>query len=385
MSLHFEPATLGPAQEALRADIRAFLADEYTRGTFARGQEPMAKYNPAFSQRLGAAGFIGLTWPKEYGGQGLTFLDRYVVTEELLAAGAPCGAHWVADRQSGPLLLKYGTEEQRQRLLPAIIRGESYFCIGMSEPDSGSDLASIRTAATRTDGGWLVNGTKLWTSGAHISHYMIALVRTEPPGENRHAGMSQMLIDLSSDGIDIQPVKNLAGEHHFNQEMFTDCFVPDNMVVGEIGNGWDQVMSELAYERSGPERFLSTFQAFTELVRAVGPDPSEVEAQAIGKLASHLMTLRNMSVSVAEMLSNGHMPITEAALTKDLATNYSKEVPEIARMALPPGQGPGQGVGANNAYDAAIRTATLYGPSFTIQGGSREILRGMIARGLGLR
>ena len=381
MSLHFEPAKLGPAQEELREEIRAFLANEYASGTLKRNQEPMAKYDPAFSQRLGAAGFIGLTWPKDYGGRGLTFLDRYVVTEELLAAGAPCGAHWVADRQSGPLLLKYGTEEQRQRLLPAIIRGESYFCIGMSEPDSGSDLASIRTTATRTDGGWLVNGTKLWTSGAHISHYMIALVRTEPPSENRHAGMSQMLIDLSSDGIDIQPVKNLAGEHHFNQEMFTDCFVPDNMVVGEIGNGWDQVMSELAYERSGPERFLSTFQAFAELVRAVGPNPSDVEAQAIGKLASHLMTLRNMSVSVAEMLSNGHMPITEAALTKDLATNYSKEVPEIARMALPPGQG----VGANSAYDDAIRTATLYGPSFTIQGGSREILRGMIARGLGLR
>ncbi len=381
-ALTYPPRTLGPEQEAMRAEVRAFLQKDYATGGFGRGQEAMARYDVEFSRRWGQAGFIGITWPTQYGGRGLTFLDRYVVTEEALAAGAPVGAHWVADRQSGPLLLKYGTEEQRQRFLPRIIAGEAFFCIGMSEPDSGSDLASVRMSATRTAGGWLLNGTKLWTSLAHICHYMIALVRTSPVNpDNRHEGMSQMIVDLKAPGVEIRPVYNLSGEHHFNQEVFTDYFVPDENVVGEIGAGWEQVMSELAYERSGPERILSTFQTLVELVRQVGDDPSEVEARAIGRLTAHLMTLRGMSVSVAGMLADGKMPVTEAALVKDVGTNYCKEVPEVARLICPPEDG----AGSNSRYEKMLRTATLIAPSLTIQGGTREILRGMIARGLGLR
>lgn len=380
MNIQFqlEPRELGPVQLHIRAEIRAFLASEREQGNFSDESETI---NGEFSRRLGAAGFIGMTWPKQYGGRELSFLDRYVVTEELLAANAPCRAHWVADRQSGPLLLKYGTEEQRKRFLPAITRGECYFCIGMSEPDSGSDLASIRTAASRVDGGWLINGTKLWTSGAHFSRYMIALVRTSPKSEDRHAGMSQMIIDLKSDGVEIRPIYNLAGNHHFNQEIFTDCFVPDDMVVGEVGNGWEQVMSELAYERSGPERFLTTYPLLGELVDVIGDAPNEIEARAIGRLAAHLMTLRSMSLSVAGKLSDGEMPAIEAALVKDLGTNYCKEVPEVARLVRPPG---GR-TNSNTAYDTALAAAVLVAPSLTIQGGTREILRGMIARGLGLR
>ncbi|MEN3975605.1 acyl-CoA dehydrogenase family protein [Emcibacter sp. SYSU 3D8] len=381
-ALTYPPRTLGPEQEAMRAEVRAFLQKDYADGGFGRGQEAMARYDVEFSRRWGQAGFIGITWPKKYGGRGLTFLDRYVVTEEALAAGAPVGAHWVADRQSGPLLLKYGTEEQRQRFLPRIVAGEAFFCIGMSEPDSGSDLASVRMSATRTDGGWLLNGTKLWTSLAHICHYMIALVRTSPVNpENRHEGMSQMIVDLNAPGVEVRPVYNLAGEHHFNQEVFTDYFLPDENVVGEIGAGWEQVMSELAYERSGPERILSTFQTLVELVRQVGDNPSEVEARAIGRLTAHLMTLRGMSVSVAGMLADGKMPVTEAALVKDLGTNYCKDVPETARLICPPEDG----AGGNSRYEKMLKTATLLAPSLTIQGGTREILRGMIARGLGLR
>jgi alkylation response protein AidB-like acyl-CoA dehydrogenase len=381
-ALTYPPRVLGPEQDAIRAEVRDFLQRDYATGGFGRGQEAMARYDVEFSRRWGQAGFIGMTWPKQYGGRELTFLDRYVVIEEALAAGAPVGAHWVADRQSGPLILKYGTEEQRQRFLPRIVKGEAFFCIGMSEPDSGSDLASVRMSATRVDGGWKLNGTKLWTSLAHICHYMIALVRTSPVNpENRHEGMSQMIVDLKAPGVEVRPVYNLAGEHHFNQEVFTDYFVPDENVIGEIGAGWEQVMSELAYERSGPERILSTFQTLVELVREVGDNPSEVEARAIGRLTSHLMTLRNMSVSVAGMLADGKMPVTEAALVKDLGTNYCKDVPEVARLICPPEDG----AGSNSKYEKMLKTATLIAPSLTIQGGTREILRGMIARGLGLR
>ncbi len=376
----YPPVELPAEHAALRAEIRAFIAEERARGTLS-GEPSSFRYVPEFSRRLGARGFIGMTWPKAYGGHERNALERYVVTEELLAANAPIGIHWTADRQSGPLILRFGTEEQKRRFLPAIARGECFFCIGMSEPDSGSDLASIRASATRTKGGWLVNGTKLWTSGAHLSHYMITLVRTAPKGEDRHAGMSQLIIDLAAPGVDIRPIKNLAGDHHFNEEVLTDAFVPDDMVVGEVGNGWDQVVSELAYERSGPERFLSTFQVYRELVRAVGPDPSPRAAETVGRMAAHLMTLRSMSISVAGMLQAGLLPNIEGALVKDLGTNFAKTIPEVSRALVQADST----VSAGEDFERTLAQGILYAPTGTIQGGAREILRGIIARGLGLR
>jgi alkylation response protein AidB-like acyl-CoA dehydrogenase len=378
--LRFDPVELPPGHQDLRAEIRAFIETERAAGT-SFGGDWSIRYDAGFSRRLGAAGYIGMTWPKQYGGHERSALERYVVTEELLAAGAPVGSHWTADRQSGPLILRVGSEELRRRILPRVAKGECFFCIGMSEPDSGSDLASIRTTATPTDGGWLINGTKLWTSGAHLADYMIALVRTAPPSEDRHAGMSQMLIDLkNSPGIAIRPIRNLAGDQHFNEEVFTDCFVPDDMVVGEVGQGWAQVVSELGYERSGPERFLSSFQVFVELVRAVGPDPSPRAAEVIGRLAAHIMTLRSMSLSVAGMLQSGMSPAVEAAVVKDMGTNFAKAMPEVARTLSQ-----GEGLDVGEALETAITDTILYAPSFTIQGGTREILRGVVARGLGLR
>jgi len=173
-----------------------------------------------------------MTWPKEYGGGGRSFLERYVVTEELLAAGAPVGCHWIADRQSGPLLLKFGTEAQKQAFLPGIISGESFYSIGMSEPDTGSDLASIRTSAVQVPGGWCLNGSKIWTSNAHLNHFMVTLVRTAPATENRHEGMSQFIVPIHADGVTVRGIDNLAGEQDFNQIFFDDVFVPDDHVVG---------------------------------------------------------------------------------------------------------------------------------------------------------
>ncbi len=215
-----------------------------------------------------------MTWPKKYGGHERSYVERYVVLEEALAAGAPVSAHWVADRQSGPLLLRFGTEEQRERLLPGMGARETYFCIGMSEPGAGSDLANVRTRARRTNEGWVVNGQKIWTSNAQNAHYMIALVRT---GENseRHAGLTQFLIDLKTPGITVRPIVDLVGHSHFNEVFFDDVLVPENMMIGGDGDGWRQVTAELAYERSGPERYLSSLRLFLEFIRAVGETPSE--------------------------------------------------------------------------------------------------------------
>lgn len=363
----------------LRQEVRAFLADNAAHlsrpnSDFTTG------HDPEFSRKLGQRGWIGMTWPTCYGGAARSFFDRYVVTEELLAAGAPVSAHWIADRQSGNLILGFGSEAQRETYLPPITRGESYFSIGMSEPGSGSDLASVRTTARRDGDGWVINGTKLWSTDAHRNHFMIALVRTEAPSDNRHAGLSQIIVDLHNDGARIRPIRNIAGGEDFNEVVFEDVRVPEDRIIGEPGNGWQQVTSELAYERSGPERFLSAFRVFVELVRAAGSDPRPDVAAVIGRLGAHLLTLRRMSISVAGMLEEGKSPQVEAALVKALGNDFEKLLPEVARLADLDSSSPDFA-----GFREAFADTLLLSPSFTIRGGTREILRGVIARGLGLR
>lgn len=384
-TFRFEPIDLPPVCEELRGAVRAFIAEELAAGHWAPNSDFLVHRSAAFSRRLGARGWIGMTWPKKYGGHERTMLERYVVTEELLAAGAPVGAHWIADRQSAPLILRFGTEAQRREFLPGIARGETYFCIGMSEPDSGSDLASIRTRAAPVKGGWEVTGTKVWTSYAHESHYAITLVRTGPAGEDRHRGLSQIILDLHAPGVAIRPIINLAGDHDFNEIVLDHVFVPAERLVGEEGEGWRQVTSELAFERSGPERFLSAFQIVVELIRAAGPacgqnraDPRV--AEALGRLAAQLWTLRQMSLSIAGMLQAGETPNLEAALVKDLGNAVERAIPELVRLVAP-----GRRRAGAERLEAVLAEAVLHAPSWTLRGGTREILRGIIARGLGLR
>jgi len=379
------PAAKLPAEaERLRAEVRDFLAETREAGAWTPQSNFTAGFSPEFSRTLGARGWIGMTWPRAYGGGERSYLERYVVIEELLAAGAPVGAHWIADRQSGPLLLRFGSEEQRQAILPRIVRGECYFSIGMSEPDSGSDLASVRTRAEQVDDGWRLNGTKVWTSNAHLNHYMITLCRTAPAGDDRHAGLSQFLVDLENDGVSIRPIHNLRGNHDFNEVVFDDVVIPADRLIGQEGDGWRQVTSELAYERSGPERFLSTFRLLVALVDAVGRSPDARAAEAIGRLTAHLWTLRQMSVSIADLLERGEAPDIAAAAVKDIGTLFERDVAEAARLVVPvePDK-----TGGGNAPDFATTMAEslLEIPSFTLRGGTTEILRSIIARGLGLR
>jgi acyl-CoA dehydrogenase len=377
--LGFTRPTLPPGLDRLRQEVRELLAEELAKGTWERGGKSWGEYNPELTRRIAERGWVGMTFPREYGGHERTYLERYVVTEELLAAGSPCGAHWVADRQSGPLLLRYGTDDQRRRYLPAIVRGESYFCIGMSEPDSGSDLASIRTRADKVDGGWSLSGTKIWTSWAHHCHYIIVLCRTEPPSDNRHAGMSQLLVDLHAPGVSIRPIDNLTGKHEFNEIVFEGVFVPDRDLIGEPGSGWHQVTSELAYERSGPERFLTNFHLLRETVDRLGPEHEPASAREVGRMLADLSALRAAALSIAGRLEAGDTPAIEASLVKDRGTLLQQELPQVARRIARAERFDDRG------FDRQVGLWTLLAPAYTIQGGTTEILRGIIARGLGLR
>jgi acyl-CoA dehydrogenase len=382
--LRFDQIRLPPECEKLRVEVRAFLAEEVAAGTFAPDRPGHGDtHDHAFSKRVGAKGWIGMTWPKIYGGHERTFLERYVVTEEFRVASAPVRLHFVADRQSGPILLKYAPEHIKQDILPRICRGELCFVIGMSEPGSGSDLFAVKTKATKVDGGWRINGSKIWTSNAHVGDYMLALFRTSPATkENRRHGLTQFLVKLKSPGITVNPIYQMTGQHDFNEVVFDDTLVPDDHVLGEIDGAWKQATSELAYERSGPERFLETFYVLAELVRALGPNPDLRSAEGLGRLVAQLHTLRRMSVSVAGMLQAGKEPVVEAAIVKDVGTIWEQQLPERVRELSAFLE---QDESNRATLDEQIAFALTVAPKLTIQGGTTEILRGIIARGLGLR
>jgi len=381
--LTFDAIRLPPECVALRDEVRAFLAKEIEAGTFDPHGGTDA-YSEEFSRKIGAKGWIGMTWPKKYGGHEGRFLERFVVTEEFRVANAPVRLHFTADRQSGPVIIRYGSERIKSEILPRICRGEVCFAIGMSEPNSGSDLFAAKTKATKTKGGWLINGTKIWTSNAHQAHYLIALFRTSPPTkENRRHGLTQFVVDMkSTPGITVNPVYQMTGAHDFNEVVFTDAFMPDDHVLGEVDGAWKQATSELAYERSGPERFLETFYVLTELVRVLGEKPDTRGAEGLGRLVAQVHALRRMSVSVAGMLHAGKEPVVEAAIVKDVGTIWEQKLPhkarDLAAFVAPES--------ANRAtFEERLTYATMIAPKLTIQGGTTEILRGIIARGLGLR
>lgn len=381
-TLRFPASLRHDAAEGLRQEVRAFLAKELaTRSPLSRA-DSWNGFDRDFSRKLGQRGWLGMTWPKRYGGHERSVFERYVVVEETLAAGAPVAAHWIADRQSGPSLLKYGTEEQKQSILPGIAAGETVFCIGMSEPDSGSDLAATRTRAVPAEGGWRVTGTKLWTTGAHDADYMILFCRTSGTPADRQAGTSQLLVDLrTTEGITIRPIIDLAGQHHFNEVHFEDAFLPASALIGTEGAGWEQVMSELAFERSGPERFLSSMQLLIELVGVLQHAPGEAAQLALGRLTAHLITLRRLSRGVAVMLDAGDNPGTHAAIVKDLGATFEQDLPDIARSLVDAEPD----AASTSDFIAVLAHITMNSPSFSLRGGTREILRGIIARGLGVR
>jgi len=377
-ALRISPGLLPPECEALRQEVRAFLAEAMAGVPVARRVRNWSGANPEFSRKMAARGWIGMTWPKRYGGHERSPLERYVVLEEMLAAGAPVGAHWVADRQSGPLLMRFSPDALAPRIVPKIVRGEAFFCIGMSEPDSGSDLASIRTRAVRTRDGWLINGRKVWTSRAHQADYMIVLVRTGERGEDRHAGLSQLLLDMKTPGIVVRPIVNQLNEHDFNEVTFDDVLVPHDHLIGAEGEGWKQVGAELAFERSGPERYLSSTQLLLEMLDAADAnDPRHTVA--LGRVVAQYATMRQMSLGVAGMLARGENPMLAAAIVKDQGALIEQAMPDLAHDLF------GGGVAPDSPLEQAMRYMTLAAPSFSLRGGTREILRGIIAKGLDLR
>lgn len=368
---------------AFRREVKAFLNEHLPALPADVRARSWMGFDAGFSRALARRGWVGITLPAQYGGAGLDAFSRFVLVEELLACGAPVSAHWIADRQSGPLILRYGSDAQRAFYLPRICRAEAFFCIGMSEPNSGSDLASVATRATPLpDGGWQLNGRKIWTTNADRCHYMLALVRTSGATGDRQTGLSQVIVDLSSPGVTVCPIHDLAGDAHFSEVSFEDVVLPPDALVGQEGAGWEQVNAELAFERSGPERLYSSVVLLDAWIRALRRLPAlRRDTATVGRIVGRLAALRAMSLAVTAKLVAGESPLVEAALVKDMGTELEQSIGTLAEAAL--------GDDPDLAADAELYRAAAYvsqiSPSYSLRGGTREILRGMIARGLGLR
>jgi alkylation response protein AidB-like acyl-CoA dehydrogenase len=378
MRLGFPPTDLNDRERELQREVRAFLAEQLPPGSFERGLGMAAAHDREFSKRLASRGWVGMALPAKYGGGDRSAMDRFIVVEELLRHGAPVGHHWVADRQTGPTILRFGTEEQKERFLSAIASGEMSFSIGMSEPDSGSDLASVSTRAVRADGGWRISGRKIWTSGAAGNDWMTLLARTSTE-ENRHAGLTQFLVDLKSPGLQANPIAFIDGSRDFCEVVLDEVFVPHDLVLGSVGGGWQQTVSELAFERGGPDRWLSAYGVVEELLRDTAEEDLAPElVKALGAFTAQWWALRRLSLSVARMIDEGRSPSAEAALVKSMGTRFEQSVvavlAELAddRMSASP----------NSTLRRLWSAAVLASPSWTIRGGTSEVLVGIIAKAL---
>lgn len=382
--IRFEPVDLTSPELRLRDEVVEFLQQRVPRGSFRPGLGMNATKDPAFSRELGERGWLGMALPTGYGGHDRSAVDRFIVVEQLLRWGAPVGHHWVADRQSGPVIARFGTEEQKRRFLPGICRGELSFSIGMSEPDSGSDLASVSSKATRDGDGWVLQGRKVWTSGAHENDWIIVLCRTTPRDavDDRHQGLTQLIVDLKAPGVEATPIPFIDGSADFCDVVFDQVFVPDELVLGEVGQGWVQNTSELAYERGGPDRWLSTYLVVEELVRrehdAAGGTRANELLDLLGEAMANYWVLHHLSLSVARSIDRGEAPAVESSLVKEMGTRFEQDVLTAVLEYLD--EMPD--LADDTIFGRLLATAALTQPAFTIRGGTNEVLRSVAAKGL---
>lgn len=361
--------TARPGYGELRRQVRELTETWLAEGRYTpRSDCWLRSFDLDFSRELAARGLIGLTWPKEFGGAGLDARSRFVVTEELLRAGAPVAAHWIGDRQIGPTILRHGSAELQREFLPGITSADFVFCLGMSEPEAGSDLAAVRTAAKKVDGGWLVTGRKTWTSQAHRATHAYLLARTDSTGR-KHDGLSEFVVDMSAPGVEVSPIWDMSGEHHFNEVTFTDVFVPEHRLIGEAGNGWHQVIEQLSFERGGPERVLSTYPLLKEVLEHLQAARDDRFDTAVGEIVARLSTLRRQCWEIADALDAGHAPVIEAASLKYLGTQFEVDVIELARQ-----------VGLPTSRNDSLAQALLASPGFSIRGGASDVLLSIVSK-----
>ena len=329
----------------------------------------MQGYSKEFSKELAAHGWLGMTWPTEFGGGGRPGIDRLIVYEEMITLGAPIAASWFGDRQMGPSLIAFGTPEQQRRFLPDIISGAATWCIGMSEPNSGSDLASISTSAVLDGDEWVINGQKIWTSFAAVADYCYLVCRTSSDGPP-HSGISEIIVPMNSPGIDVRPITDMTSNRHFCEVFYTNVRVPKDNLVGQPGHAFKQTMRQLEYERGGIDRLVSNRALYDQaLARADKSDPiirQEIAALETGYCIGRFLVIRE---------SLKQAPAGFSAATKCFCTDHEGRVAQFVSKVF----------GAEAMLWNDLTQGICYAPAYTIMGGTANVMRNIIGeRVLGL-
>ncbi len=382
-------------QKRFREDVRDFLKSELEKGSF----EPKLNacvdgFSQEFSKKMSKRGWIGLTWPKEYGGKGLGYVDRAILLEEMIKAQAPIAFHFVAERQVGPALIHFGSEDLKKEFLPKILNAEISFCLLFSEPDAGSDLASVKTTALSEGEFYVVNGQKVWTTGGHLTDFGWLLAKTNlDPALPKHKTLSEFILDMRTSGVTVQPLINMAGVHSFNEVFLDDVKIHKDYLVGKKDNGFQQIMEQVVYERAGIERLLQNYPVKEILLdyvktkkrngRYLWDDP--VVRNLIASLEIEFNIGRLLCYKVAWEIDQGKIPNYEASVCKVFCTQYEKKLSDVATqiMGLYGQLLPGSRYAP---YEGIAAESYLWSPSYTLQGGTVEVLKNIIAlRGLKLR
>ncbi|GAB3573221.1 acyl-CoA dehydrogenase family protein [Amycolatopsis endophytica] len=374
--MNLAPTELTGDELRLQSEVRSFLDERLPAGSYPV-QLGIGGCDPAFSRDLARRGWVGMAISRQYGGHGRSAVDRLVVVEQLLARGAPVAYHWIADRQSGPMIERHGSEAQKRELLPGIARGELSFSIGMSEPDSGSDLASLRSRAQWRSDRWVLNGTKIWTTGAAQATHILGLFRTS---EDRYGGLTQFIVGCDTPGVTISPIVFIDGSSEFCEVSFEDVELGDEHRLGEPGAGWAQNTGELVLERGGVDRWMSMFPVIEHWASELAPEDSAAQAD-LGTITARMWALRGLSLSIARLVDEGGSPVTEAAMVKELATRWEADCVRLVARHL--GRAPDPT--SPDPWEALLARAVLVSPSWTIRGGTNEILRSVVAKGLARR
>jgi alkylation response protein AidB-like acyl-CoA dehydrogenase len=378
-------------QEKFRQEVRDFLEEEIRLGTFVPKPDVwMTAHSLEFTRKVAAKGWIGLNYPKEYGGQGRSWMDRLILTEEMVRYGAPTALHWFGDRQVGRSILAYGSEEQKRELLPKIIKGEASFALGMSEPEAGSDLASLKTRAKEDGDYFIIDGQKVWTTGRD-RNYIYLIARTDP-NVPKHKGLSEFVVDTTLPGVTIRPLVTIAGEEEFNEVFFDGVRVHKKWMLGEKNRGWYQIASQLDFERAGIERLMGNYPLFEAIIKFAKETKRDGKAlskessirERLAQLRIELDVGRMFAYWVATLMDKGHVPNWEAAMCKAYSTAFEKHLSSAAVEIL----GLYGQLVSDSKYvpiEGMAPHSYLVSKGYSLQGGTTEILKNIVAqRGLGL-
>jgi len=377
---------LSEEQENFRQEVRNFLEGEIKQGLWKPSCDAwIMAHDPDFTRRVSKKGWIGLTWPKEYGGQGRSYIDRLILTEEMLRYGAPAACHWFADRQIGGAIVHYGTDQQKRELLPLILNGDAYVGLGMSEPDSGSDLASLKTKAAENGDEFIIDGQKTWTSGGSAMNWIYLVARTDPDAP-KHRGISEFFFRTDLPGITVAPIQDITGGVHFNEVFFENVHIPKTALIGEKNKGFYQILNQLDYERSGMERLMANYPLFEALLKHV--KETERNGQPLAQNPLVRSKLAQLKVDfeigrlhmyrVAMVMDEGRAPNWESAMSKAYGTSFEQR---LASAAI-------EIVGLYGQLSPESKWAPMNGMAYhsylsskgySLQAGSSEVLKNILS------